>query len=92
MPFSINYNGSAPVHTYFVLHPAQDSGAHVTADPCKTFNDETCTAAISSFRGRHIHGVRQKLDEVAFKSVSAIEHDRSLVTAYAKSTKKVFIR
>lgn len=61
MPFSINYNGSAPVHTYFVLHPAQDSGAHVTADPCKTFNDETCTAAISSFRGRHIHGVRQKL-------------------------------
>ena len=73
MPFSIDYTGPAPVHTYFVLHPAQGSGAHETTDPCQTFDDETSTIAVSSFRGRNIHGVRQKLPfgyELGFSRMS----------------------
>lgn len=61
MPFSIDYNGPAPVHTYFVLHPAQNCDAHVTTDCPHIFDEEINTAAVSSFRGRNIHGVRQTL-------------------------------
>lgn len=61
MPFHIDYDGPAPVHTYFILHPAQDSVTHVTPDPHQTFNEETNKTAVSSFRGRNIHGIRQTL-------------------------------
>lgn len=55
MPFSIAYDGPAPMDTYFVMQEPEASE--------KTFDAYTSTEAVSAFRGRKIHGTRVVLPD-----------------------------
>lgn len=54
MPFSIEYNGPAPVDTYLVLHKSDEKAT----EPVDLQAD---TEAVSAFRGRKIHGTKLQL-------------------------------
>ena len=54
MPFSIEYNGPAPVDTYLILHKPDEKAT----EPVDLQAD---TEAVSAFRGRKIHGTKLQL-------------------------------
>ena len=69
MPFSIDFNGPAPVQTYFVTHPVHDP-----SDDPTSHNENELTA---SFRGRRIHAIKMPLPKNYRLDFFRVEEDKS---------------
>ena len=64
MPFSIEYNGPAPVGTYLLMEsPLEPHLAPMGSANPSRFDPDESDEAISSFRGRYIHGTRAYLPD-----------------------------
>lgn len=65
MPFTMDYAGPAPVDTYMVLQPAPSTTVGLPGsmplDEVATWDEDVATEALSSFRGRRLHGMRLPL-------------------------------
>lgn len=92
MPFSIAYNGPAPVDTYFIMRsPEASSVATMPVSTQDKFNPEASEEASASFRGRYLHGKKMQLPDnykISFFQVGS-HHGTSSESAEKLSDNKV---
>jgi len=64
MPFSIAYNGPAPVDTYFIMRSAETCSTGPTCSSTKDdFDPISSEESSTSFRGRYLHGKKIRLPD-----------------------------